>query len=136
MDSLNDGVLHGKRWFTCPRGRAVFVRLSECKPDVRFGCSTSAQDSTYILHPLLFMRYPTLSLVLCAIRLYLLFYALSDFISCFMRYPTLSLVLCAIRLYLLFYALSDFISCFMRYPTLSLVLRAIRLYTDHDIVWS
>ena len=33
---VKDGVFRGKRYFVCPPNRALFVKLTSCRPDSRF----------------------------------------------------------------------------------------------------
>lgn len=44
---MTDGSFKGVRYFDCPQGRAMFVRLSACRPDSRFH-STSPNHSKKI----------------------------------------------------------------------------------------
>ncbi|XP_014844782.1 PREDICTED: ubiquitin carboxyl-terminal hydrolase CYLD-like [Poecilia mexicana] len=41
---VSDGTIHGKRYFDCPPKRALFVKLTSCRPDSRFQ-NISAQNN-------------------------------------------------------------------------------------------
>lgn len=41
---VNDGSFRGQRYFLCPPNRALFVKLSSCRPDSRFQSPSSTQS--------------------------------------------------------------------------------------------
>ena len=44
-DGLSDGTFDGRRHFTCPPGKAIFVNLSMCRQDRRFLESIASTNS-------------------------------------------------------------------------------------------
>ncbi|XP_074838510.1 ubiquitin carboxyl-terminal hydrolase CYLD-like isoform X2 [Carettochelys insculpta] len=52
-----DGIYRGVRYFQCPPGKALFVRLRHCRPDARFGAPQPAENPVQRCNSLDFRVY-------------------------------------------------------------------------------
>ncbi|CAG0888456.1 unnamed protein product, partial [Darwinula stevensoni] len=51
METLTDGTLNGKRYFSCPPLKGLFLPLTKCRKDQRFFEKSSALDGIHALSP-------------------------------------------------------------------------------------